>query len=61
MGERFLRGDDSDYFDYSAVDGDTTLDVSAEAERDKEESYFDEGEDASHGMGMCAYGTAGPS
>lgn len=41
MSERFLRGDDAAFYDYRQVDEDEELDVSAEADRDREEAYFD--------------------
>ena len=38
--KRFVAGRDKDFFDYSAVDGDTTLDTCEEADADLEEEYF---------------------
>lgn len=40
MGERFLSGQESAHFDYTAVDADANLDVSREAELDAEDAYF---------------------
>ena len=44
MGQRFLRGDDSD-FDYSAVDGSEDFDDREEEDRTRLEQYF-QGEEA---------------
>lgn len=41
MHERFLRGEDSEFFDYAAVDNDPTLDDLAMRTRDEEDAYFD--------------------
>lgn len=42
MQERFLRGEDSDFFNYADVDNDERLDVCREAEQDAEDRYFED-------------------
>eukprot|EP00041_Stephanoeca_diplocostata_P011292 m.183723 g.183723 ORF g.183723 m.183723 type:complete len:317 (+) comp18485_c0_seq2:124-1074(+) len=42
MRERFLNGDDSDFFDYSTVDNNVLLDDDAITDQDAEDVYFDD-------------------
>ena len=42
MRERFLRGEDGDFFNYADVDDNEALDDTATADRDAEDAYFDE-------------------
>jgi len=41
MQERFLRGEDAEFFDYSAIDNDPDLDDLEMVSREAEEAYFD--------------------
>ena len=41
MQERFLRGEDGEFFDYSTVDDDPDLDDLDQVSREAEEAYFD--------------------
>lgn len=40
--ERFLRGEDGEYFNYADADDNEALDDTAAADRDAEDAYFDE-------------------
>lgn len=42
MNQRFVDGEDDEYFDYSIIDSNKSLDIDEELERDLEERYFEE-------------------
>eukprot|EP00055_Hartaetosiga_balthica_P003252 m.7119 g.7119 ORF g.7119 m.7119 type:complete len:290 (+) comp2711_c0_seq1:142-1011(+) len=44
MKERFLRGDDTDFFDYSTVDSNPRYDDVAQMTQDAEDEWFDSGD-----------------